>query len=156
MSRGALGDGGEASRAERLGEAFAPGAGAVATRLEERFDVRYLRFSDRAEPLAAGQTLDFASPRTDLAAALAHVGDSADARAVAAVAQGDLLAALNWNPLVAVLAVVAAAAVPLAAAAGAGWLPAPSVPQRLGRGTRALVAVALALNWLYLLAYFNG
>lgn len=77
-------------------------------------------------------------------------------RAAAAVAAGDLWAALSWNPLVAVLAVLTAASVPLAAGAGLGWVPVPRVPRRLGRGTRAAVGVALALNWFYLLAYFNG
>ena len=77
-------------------------------------------------------------------------------RAVAAVAQGDLLGALSWNPLVAALTIGAVAIVPLAAAASLGWLPVPRVPQRLGRWTRACAALALALNWLYLLRYFAG
>jgi hypothetical protein len=72
-------------------------------------------------------------------------------RSLAALAGLDLLAALRWNPLVAVAALgfgglgLAAAAAELAARPLAE-------PRALARATRWSLAAALAGNWLYLFA----
>ena len=77
-------------------------------------------------------------------------------RAVVAAMQGELLVALAWNPLAAVLAVGAVAALPLALAVLSGAIRAPRVPTRLAAGTRAGLILLVAANWLYLLLYFGG
>ena len=76
-------------------------------------------------------------------------------RALLALAAGDLLAALRWNPLVAVGAGLAALYIPYAWGVilgwvrplRTGWLTAPMPP-----GVRWSIGVILAANWIYLLA----
>ena len=77
-------------------------------------------------------------------------------RAVVAAIQGDLLAALAWNPLAALLAIAAVLSLPVTLAVLGGVMPAPRVPVSLATGTRTGVFVVLAANWLYLLGYFGG
>ncbi len=77
-------------------------------------------------------------------------------RAVVAAMQGDLLAALAWNPLAASAAIAAVLALPLAAAVLIGLLPAPRVPASLGVATRTVLIALFVANWLYLLLYFSG
>ncbi|NIR28755.1 MAG: hypothetical protein GWN84_05445 [Gammaproteobacteria bacterium] len=74
-----------AARSEFVERAFAPGAGALATALERRFDTRYLRFSDTVETLAPGERPTFSGARSHLARALEQVARGADAQSLAAV-----------------------------------------------------------------------
>ncbi len=74
-----------AARAQFIERAFAPGAGALATALERRFDIRYLRFSDTVGSLGPGEHPTFSGARSHLARALDHVARGADARSLAAV-----------------------------------------------------------------------
>jgi len=77
-------------------------------------------------------------------------------RAVVAAMEGDLLAALAWNPLAALLAIGAVVSLPVTVVVLSGALPAPRVPSRLGAATRTSLIVLFAANWLYLLRYFGG
>jgi len=77
-------------------------------------------------------------------------------RAVVAVMQGELMAAITWNPLAALMAIGAVFTLPLAVVVLTGAVPAPRVPASLGVGTRTCLMTLLAANWLYLLRYFNG
>lgn len=75
----------ETARSEFVERAFTPGAGSIATALEQRTDTRYLRFSNNVETLAAGERQAFSGARTNLAGALRQVARGADARSLAAV-----------------------------------------------------------------------
>jgi len=77
-------------------------------------------------------------------------------RAVVAAMQGDLLAALAWNPLAALLAIGAVLSLPLTVAVLVGVMPAPRVPGSLRPATRTWLISLFAANWLYLLLYFSG
>ena len=59
--------------------AFVPGSGSIAAALEQRFDTRYLRFSDSVGTLAPGERLAFTGARSDLARALEQVARAPDA-----------------------------------------------------------------------------
>jgi len=77
-------------------------------------------------------------------------------RAVVAAMQGQVLAALAWNPLAALLAIGAVLALPLTVAVLGGLIPAPRVPGSLRTATRTVLVVLFGMNWLYLLLYFGG
>ncbi len=74
-----------AARSEFVADAFAPGSGALAAALDERFDTRYFRFSGTLEALTPGERLNFAGARSELGRALRRIAETPDAGALAAV-----------------------------------------------------------------------
>ena len=75
----------DAARSDFVERAFVPGSGSVAAALEQRFDTRYLRFSDNVGTLAPGERLAFTGARSDLSSALERVARGPDATSLAAV-----------------------------------------------------------------------
>lgn len=73
------------ARSAFVQRAFAPGAGSIATALEQRVDTRYLRFSNNVETLAPDEPPGFAGARSNLAGALRQVARGADAQSLATV-----------------------------------------------------------------------
>jgi uncharacterized membrane protein len=73
------------ARSDFVERAFVPGAGSVATALEQRFDTRYLRFSGTVGTLAPGERPQFTGARSDLSPALERVARGPDAASLAAV-----------------------------------------------------------------------
>jgi uncharacterized membrane protein len=63
-------DGGDASRAERVLEAFGSPTSPLVSALAERFKLRFFRFSETARRLNDSTELDFSGRRTDLGRAL--------------------------------------------------------------------------------------
>ncbi len=80
-------------------------------------------------------------------------------RAWAALAHGQLSQGFAWNPLGALLFLLAAAAIPVLAFHSLGWLPSPPRPpprsqllrRHLTVGVVAVLALAVAGNWIWII-----
>jgi hypothetical protein len=77
-------------------------------------------------------------------------------RAVVAAMQGEFTLALSWNPLAAVVAMVAVLAIPAAFAVVTGLVKGPQIPTQLGAPVRVALVLVPVMNWVYLLGYFRG
>ena len=92
---------------------FQPEEGAVTQALSRRFELRFFRFAERAEPLAVGDSMDFSGRRTDLAKALESVREELSrlpAAALVVVSDGAITEA---TPLDEVLSDFQSAGIPI-------------------------------------------
>jgi len=77
-------------------------------------------------------------------------------RALTALAAGDPMGALAWNPAVALGGIAAAAWIPIGLLVLVGVVAAPRIPTHLPTATRWAVALLIGANWVYLLLNFRG
>ena len=77
-------------------------------------------------------------------------------RALVALVTGDAFQALAWNPLVALGGLTAIGWLPLATLILVGWLEPPRIPTVIPVAGRRAIVAGFALNWGYLLLWFQG